>query len=459
MTRLAGPVWAAIAVVFIVSAAVALRVGRGDDLGPTPTATAAAASPSPPSPVPTASPASTPLALPSATPVDPCPAPTSMSAERFVREFLERAALGDEAAVRECIAERARGRISASAWARVGGAQVAETATERTWQTAREIVRVRATLQDASVVGWATGEARWFEVYAYAGGWRIEAIASRYSWPSEDEIWSMAQRDLPAGTLILRPQWLPDDFVARRAFYGSSPYSGSQGFYWVVYEGRSRQIHFHRGGGNSAAPKTSERVTARAVEASLSTTDSWPGIQLSWHEDGFTYQIQMSKGERGEILRIAETLIRGMPSSAEQGLIEALRRFAQAPGSTTAAGVPFGSSVALGLGDRVLVTRPSDDLVRADAWSLDMPVHRAYVGPFSALRLLARPGAIRVSVGPHPHCASPPVASPPELVGLRRVSAQPELGENASCLQWWTVDLFVSREGRIVGVTMDLWEP
>lgn len=48
--------------------------------------------------------------------------------------------------------------------------------------------------------------------------------------------------------------------------------------------------------------------------------------------------------------------------------------------------------------------------------------------------------------------------APDGLADLRRVSVQPELGDR-SCLEWWTVDLFVADDGSIAAVTMDLYEP
>jgi hypothetical protein len=64
---------------------------------------------------------------------------------------------------------------------------------------------------------------------------------------------------------------------------------------------------------------------------------------------------------------------------------------------------------------------------------------------------------MQVTVGPHDLCASPPVAAPPERGGLRRVSVQP-VGD-IPCLMGWTVDLFLTDEGRIAAVTLDFGEP
>ncbi len=38
----------------------------------------------------------------------------------------------------------------------------------------------------------------------------------------------------------------------------------------------------------------------------------------------------------------------------------------------------------------------------------------------------------------------------------RRVSIQPASAQ--SCLQWWTVDLFLGEDGRVEAITLDLYE-
>jgi hypothetical protein len=104
-----------------------------------------------------------------------------------------------------------------------------------------------------------------------------------------------------------------------------------------------------------------------------------------------------------------------------------------------------------------MTERAFRDLVRPDAWKLSANPFRGRVGPFSALEFLSRSAPTTISVGPHAHCASPPVPPPTELVRLRRVSIQPKGID--TCLLWWTVDLFVSSAGRIEAVTLDLWDP
>jgi hypothetical protein len=105
----------------------------------------------------------------------------------------------------------------------------------------------------------------------------------------------------------------------------------------------------------------------------------------------------------------------------------------------------------------MIAERDSAELVRPDAWTLQANPFRGRVGPFSALDLLARNVPMTISVGLHPHCASPPVPAPAHFVGARRVSIQPK--DVDSCLDWWTVDAFLSATGRIEAITLDLWEP
>jgi len=144
-------------------------------------------------------------------------------------------------------------------------------------------------------------------------------------------------------------------------------------------------------------------------------------------------------------------------------MLRTLRRFATAQDREVFADIPFASHVWLGLGEQLHVRRPVGELAAHRSWLIDVPHFRARTGPFSAVELLAkgkpRDGrSLRAVAGPHRHCASPPVPAPDRLAAFRRVSVQPE-DPMASCLSWWTVDLFLDRDGLIHAVTMDLWEP
>ncbi|MEX2549962.1 MAG: hypothetical protein WD638_07035 [Nitriliruptoraceae bacterium] len=152
----------------------------------------------------------------------------------------------------------------------------------------------------------------------------------------------------------------------------------------------------------------------------------------------------------------------GPPASAEdEALIGDLLRFASEPTDANAGALPFAGQVGLGLGEEIIVTRSADELADPEAWSLDVEAFRGYVGPFSALDLAAGSGPADtvVSVGQHPHCASPPRAAPEGFADHRRLSVQPDPETTGSCLEWWTVDLYLDDAGTIDAVTLDLFAP
>ena len=148
------------------------------------------------------------------------------------------------------------------------------------------------------------------------------------------------------------------------------------------------------------------------------------------------------------------------PRDANEELVYRVIEFARSPSRKAFAVIPLAKDgVWLGLGPRLVAKRSLEGLSKPRGWVLDVDYDfRAGVGPFSALDLLADPREVRVLAGPHPHCASPqPVPPPRKFAGLERLSVQPRQWE--SCLQWWTVDFFVSADGTIQAVTLDFWEP
>lgn len=142
----------------------------------------------------------------------------------------------------------------------------------------------------------------------------------------------------------------------------------------------------------------------------------------------------------------------------DERLIADLLRLADDPTQQNVAAMPFGDEVALGLGDQLHLSRDLDDLGDPQGWVIDVADFRAYSGPFSALEVARDAGTTVVSVGEYDRCVSPPAPAPEELATLRRVSVQPVLGPQDSCLRWWSVDLYLEDE-RIVAVTLDLYEP
>lgn len=142
-----------------------------------------------------------------------------------------------------------------------------------------------------------------------------------------------------------------------------------------------------------------------------------------------------------------------------QHLFAQLSEFARTSEPGALETVPFTQTVALGLGPRIMLQLPREELERPGQWQIDVELHRAYAGPFSALDLLARDVDTTTIVGEHPHCASSPVPPPDGYAEMIRVSLQPDADNIDTCLMWWTVDAFVTAEGMVAAITMDLWEP
>jgi hypothetical protein len=152
-------------------------------------------------------------------------------------------------------------------------------------------------------------------------------------------------------------------------------------------------------------------------------------------------------------------------TAADRALARAFVAFAAHPAPTTVAAVRLAPNVRIGLGESLFRSVARADATGRGAWRLEVGAYRAHSGPFDALRLLRRhvqrhgAGSLRVVVGPHPHCASPPVPAPQSLRSTRRISLQPRPPTVSSCLEWFTVDLFLGDGGSVAGVTLDVWEP
>lgn len=150
---------------------------------------------------------------------------------------------------------------------------------------------------------------------------------------------------------------------------------------------------------------------------------------------------------------------------ADARLINAFVAFALDPDDGTARRLPLSpNGVKLGLGRHLLQRLPLGQADEPSSWEMRTPTYfRAYEGPLSALQTIRRhveSGAdILLSLGEHPHCASPPVPPPRGMKALRRVSLQPSEASITTCLNWFTVDLFLDRDRNVVAVTLDLWEP
>ncbi len=143
-------------------------------------------------------------------------------------------------------------------------------------------------------------------------------------------------------------------------------------------------------------------------------------------------------------------------SDAERALVDGLVAWAPAPTETP---IPlFADPVVLTLGPELARSQTAGSLSDGASWVFDeQDGFRAYTGPFSALDLLDDGRPFAVTAGPHNHCAGLPMPINEAFTGLRHLSIQPT--DATSCIEWWTVDLFLTDEGEIAGVTLDLWEP
>jgi hypothetical protein len=147
------------------------------------------------------------------------------------------------------------------------------------------------------------------------------------------------------------------------------------------------------------------------------------------------------------------------PTPQDRELMRSFVAFARSPTDATWRSLPLAPTVHLGLGQRLVLRRSASELRDPEAWTINVKSFRAYGGPFSALRLLSEKpaGPLHVSVGPHRHCASPPLPPPHRVAALRRVSVQPSNPE--TCLLWFSVDVYVDDLGEVRAVTLDAWEP
>lgn len=153
------------------------------------------------------------------------------------------------------------------------------------------------------------------------------------------------------------------------------------------------------------------------------------------------------------------------------GLARDVLDFAIDPSPARASRLPLAPRVHLGLGPELVATRQAAELTHDGAWLLYQEDFHAYLGPFSALRVLRHhvddaetsaigaEGAFEVTTGPRPACASRPNAAPAGYELHERLSLQPSRRTYDTCLLWFSVDLFLDEHDRIAAVTLDLWEP
>lgn len=142
----------------------------------------------------------------------------------------------------------------------------------------------------------------------------------------------------------------------------------------------------------------------------------------------------------------------------EQALLDAFVAFARTPTAPAPTPLRWADEVSLHLADGPPSARFTPEEATGPVWSIEAEAFRAYNGPFNPLEQITQTTfPLTFGAGPHPHCAAEPVPAPDGLASLRRLWVQPE--GTTSCLQWFTVDLFINDDGAVAAVSMDLWEP
>lgn len=147
-----------------------------------------------------------------------------------------------------------------------------------------------------------------------------------------------------------------------------------------------------------------------------------------------------------------------IPGGSES-LVDLFVIFSKNPTGNNFEKLPLADSVDLGLGASIVKTVEAEQLRQPEAWQLDVELFRAYVGPFSAFDMLSGLAEYESTAGEHPHCASPPVPPPDGHASHERISVQPQLGPQDSCLMWSTVDFLLEPSGEVVAITLDMYEP
>ena len=141
-------------------------------------------------------------------------------------------------------------------------------------------------------------------------------------------------------------------------------------------------------------------------------------------------------------------------------IVDRFVAFAKSPSITTE---PFAPRVALGLGNSVRRFLGERETADPSAWELPGP-YGQWTGPFSALEYLTEAeGDLdvgnEVNTRARQMCATQPAGPPPKFRDSHLISIQPDVSEELSCFDWWSVDLAVNDDGRITAVLLTLGDP
>jgi hypothetical protein len=120
-------------------------------------------------------------------------------------------------------------------------------------------------------------------------------------------------------------------------------------------------------------------------------------------------------------------------------------------------GGPFDTRV--GLGSQGSFVRSIDPTGTAGDWEVPPPTDSGISGSLSALRMIRQfAGSLQLTSDSHVVCATRPATGPSVLTGGGDlVSIQPP--GTSSCLQWFSIDLYVDDVGHVVGVDLRVGSP
>jgi hypothetical protein len=125
------------------------------------------------------------------------------------------------------------------------------------------------------------------------------------------QAWRLVRRSVPASALVIRPTWLPPalavvDPTVSYAYATGEERAGYR--YGVGYVTGTTTIVFAAGAVNSGPPKATETTTIRGMSAQVTSTDTWPNLQVAWTERGNLFTVQANGVSKDELLRVAAEL-------------------------------------------------------------------------------------------------------------------------------------------------------
>lgn len=133
--------------------------------------------------------------------------------------------------------------------------------------------------------------------------------------------------------------------------------------------------------------------------------------------------------------------------------------FAAAPSAGTLAALDVAPTVEFGVDGRKVTERSAADLLDHHAWDVGntRTTSGQFVGPFNALTAVQgiqhRGGGFSNSHGDVVRCGTTEhIPHAATLGAATRVSVQPDPSAISSCVDWFSVDLYLDDQGRLVGV-------